>query len=395
MPALPARGNVEYPSPAENENSESSAMAKSNKKTNSAARPPDLDKLRAQLGKIDRELVKLINERAKTAVKIGLLKQKTGEAVYQPAREEEVLARAEQCNRGPLPNEDLRAVFRELISGARKLEKSLRVAFLGPAYSYSHLAAMERFGQAVELIPVSSIGAVFEEVNRDHVDFGLVPVENSTDGRVADTLEMFTRMPVRICAEVPLPIHHNLLARCGRNEIEEVYSRPQALSQCRNWLAKHLPRARTIEVTSTSTAAQLANDKPGVAAIASAQAGVHYGLNVVAENIEDNRSNVTRFAVIGQETGERTGDDKTAMMLEVEHRSGALADVINVFKRQKLNLTWIESFPVFESPGEYLFFVEMQGHEYDAKLRRAVAALERKTSRLVILGSYPRMGRTQ
>ena len=184
--------------------------------------------------------------------------------------------------------------------------KILRVAYLGPAYTYSHLAAIHRFGQSVELVPVATIQAVFEEVNRRHADFGIVPVENSTDGRVADTLDMFTRLPVKICGEVQMRIHHNLLGRSPRDEVREVYSRPQALSQCRNWLAKHLPGARTIEVTSTTTAAQLAQEKPGAAAIASVQAGIHYGLDVLAADIEDQSGNLTRFAVIGEETGPRT-----------------------------------------------------------------------------------------
>jgi chorismate mutase/prephenate dehydratase len=283
----------------------------------------------------------------------------------------------------------VRAVFRELIAGARSQVCELRIAFLGPLYSYSHLAAIHRFGQSVEFLPVGSIAAVFEEVNRGHCDFGIVPVENSTDGRVADTMDMFTRLPVRICGEVELEIHHALLAKCPRADIKEVYSRPQALSQCRNWLAKHLPLARTIEVTSTSTAAQLANEKPGAAAIASLQAGIHYGLNVLAEQIEDNPSNTTRFAVIGDQRHHRTGRDKTAMMFQVEHRPGGLADALNIFKRNRLNLTWIESFPLPGTKGAYLFFVEMEGHETDARLRRTIAALEKKTLRLEVLGSFP------
>ena len=195
-------------------------------------------------------------------------------------------------------------------------------------------------------------------------------------------------MRVRICGEIEFRIHHTLLGKCSRTEVREVYSKPQALSQCRNWLAKHLPAARSIEVTSTSTAAQLAGEKPGAAAIASRQAGMHYGLEVLAENIEDNPSNTTRFAVIGDQSPPRTGHDQTAMLFQVEHRPGALADAMMVFKRGKLNLTWIESFPTPGARG-YLFFVQMEGHQSDARLRHAVAALEKKTSRLEILGSFP------
>jgi chorismate mutase/prephenate dehydratase len=248
---------------------------------------------------------------------------------------------------------------------------------------------MQRFGQGVEYVPVGSIAAVFEEVERGHSDFGLAPIENSTDGRIADTLDMFTRVPVRVCGEVEMRIHHTLLGKCPRTDVKEVYSRPQAISQCRNWLAKHLPGARTVEVTSTTTAAQLAKEKPGAAAIASMQAAVHYGLDVLAENIEDNPSNSTRFAVIGGTAPPRTGNDRTAMLFQVEHRPGALADAMNIFKQHQVNLTWIESFPIPNSERAYLFFVEMEGHESDARLQRAVAALRRKALRLELLGSFP------
>ncbi len=270
------------------------------KGTTAGSRNASLQSLRGKMDRVDKQLVKLMNERAKVAVEIGKLKHNLGLSAYAPAREDEVLGRAAALNKGPLAERSVRAVFRELISGSRALEKELRVAYLGPAYSYSHLAAIHRFGQSVELIPVGSIAAVFEEINRRHADFGIVPIENSTDGRVADTLEMFTRLPAHICGEVQLRIHHNLLGKCPRSEVEEVYSKPQALSQCRNWLARHLPAARTIEVTSTSTAAQLAQEKPGAAAIASLQAGVHHGLQVLAADIEDNKGNLTRFAVIGE-----------------------------------------------------------------------------------------------
>ena len=347
--------------------------------------------MRSSIDKLDRELLKLCNNRAKLAIAIGKLKDDSGQDCYAPGREEEVLGKISDSNKGPLQTRAMRSIFRELISGSRSLErdKALRVAYLGPPYSFSHLASLEKFGDSVDHIPVGSISAVFEEINRAHVEYGLVPIENSTDGRVADTLDTFTRLPLKLCAEVRLPIHHNLLAKCARSDVTEVYSRPQALSQCRNWLAKNLPQARIHEVTSTSTAAQLARDKPGAAAVASRQAGLHYGLDIIAENIEDNASNVTRFAVIGQQAGDRTGRDKTAIMFNISHRPGSLADALTVFKRNKVNLTWIESFPIRGTTSDYLFFVDFEGHERDAKVKRSLTSLERKTERLVVLGSYP------
>ena len=248
---------------------------------------------------------------------------------------------------------------------------------------------MHRFGRTVEFVPVGTISAVFEEVNQRHSDFGLVPVENSTDGRIADTLDMFARLPVRICGQVDMHIHHTLLAKCPRVEVREVYSKPQAISQCRNWLAKHLPTARTIEVTSTTMAAQLAAEKPGAAAIASQQAGVEYGLEVLAENIEDNPHNATRFAVIGGQIPDRTGNDRTAILFQMDHRPGTLADAMNVFKRNKLNLTWIESFPVPGSDRAYLFFAEVETHPTESRFRRAMAALAAEGIEAGSLGGVP------
>lgn len=366
-------------------------------RTTTTAKPPagrgssSLTTLRGKIDKIDQKLIELINQRAKLALEIGQIKKEAGKPIYAPAREEDVLARMAALNPGPLRENCVRAVFRELISGSRALETHLRVAFLGPAYTYSHLAALHRFGQSVEFVPVGTIAAVFEEVNRGHAEYGLVPLENSTDGRVTDTLDMFTRLPLRICGEVQLRIHHSLLGKCERSEVREVYSKPQALSQCRNWLAKHLPAVRLIEVTSTGTAAQLALEKPGAAAIASVEAGQHYGLQAIAEKIEDNTGNVTRFAVIGDNDCDRSGTDKTSLMFQLEHKPGALADAMAIFKRNRLNLTWIESFPIpGQERGAYMFFIELDGHHREARVKRALESLEKKSLRYEFLGSYPR-----
>ena len=357
-------------------------------KKKASPRAADTVSLKRGLKRLDREIVKAINERAALAREIGQRKQTAEAPPFVASDDDDTLDSVVQRSKGPLKETSVRAVFRELLSGSRALLRELRVAHLGPLYSYSHLAAIHRFGQSVEFVPVATIAAVFEEVNRGGADFGLVPIENSTDGRIADTLDMFTRSPARICGEVELPIHHTLLATCPRGDIKEVYSKPQALSQCRNWLAKHLPGARPVEVTSTATAAQLAKEKPGAAAIASMQAGVHYGLDALAEQIEDNRTNTTRFSVIGKESAKRTGNDKTAMMFQLEDRSGALAEALGIFKRNRVNLTWIESFPIPGTERAYLFFVEMDGHETDLRVRRATTSLHKKTLRMEILGSF-------
>jgi chorismate mutase/prephenate dehydratase len=295
-----------------------------------------------------------------------------------------------EANEGPLDETSVKAIFREVMSGSRALQKILKVAYLGPEYSFSHLAAVDRFGQTVEFLRVGSIAAVFEEVNRGHADFGVVPLENSTDGRVADTLDMFLRLPqLKIIAEVRLPIHHHLLANCEQQEIRRIYSKPQALSQCRMWLSKNVPHASLHEVASTATAAELAQREPGAAAVASRPAASRYGLRVLFENIEDSPFNETRFAVIGlQETG-KTGHDKTAIMFRVAHEPGALVKALDTFKQNRLNLTWIESFPARTGTQEYVFFVDFEGHVDDPKVKRALANLQDHCEEVTVLGSYP------
>ncbi len=272
-------------------------------------------------------------------------------------------------------------------------QKAIRqnsIAYLGPEFSYSYSAAAKYFGATDSLQAVNTIGAVFEEIASGHSDYGVVPIENSTDGRIVDTLTMFIRNPIRICGEVLLPIHHNLLSKCDRKDIREVYSKPQALSQCRGWLTSHLPEARWVEVASTATAAKIATTTPNSAAVASREAGIHHGLDTIAECIEDNQDNVTRFAIIGDESVNATGDDKTSLMFQVPHKPGALADVMVMFRDNSLNLTWIESFPVPGKANEYFFFVELEGHESQPNVRAALNSLAKSAIRLDFLGSYPK-----
>ncbi|MCH7727348.1 MAG: prephenate dehydratase [Planctomycetes bacterium] len=351
-------------------------------------RRQSLPELQRKIERLDRDVVKQVNERAKLFEKIQKLQPEDHSPIVDVDGDQTWIEQLVGGSKGPLDARTIRQILGEMASGCRELVKPLRVAYLGPEYSYSHLAARERFGSSVELVPVATISAVFKEINQHQSDFGLVPLENSTDGRVTDTLDMFARLPVRICGEVQLRIHHFLLGKCERAAVCEVFSKPQALSQCRDWLSKHLPAARTVEMTSTAVAAQVAAEKPGAAAVASREAGLSYGLNVIAENIEDNKNNVTRFAVIGHETSRRTGNDKTSLMFEIPHSSGTLADAMGIFKRNRLNLTWIESFPMPGTKSEYLFFVELEGHVIEMKVKRALAALEKKTVRLEVLGSY-------
>ncbi len=365
-------------------------------KSAQAQRPPNLATLRGEIDRLDQELVQLLNRRAEIAARIGQLKNDHGLEVWSAAREDEVIAQALASSQGPLPSETLRIIFRELMSGSRALQRTIRVACLGPKYSYSHLAAVARFGEAVEHVPVGSIAAVFEEVNRRHVQFGLVPLENSTDGRIADTLDMFIKLPnLKIRAEVRLRVHHCLLGRCEWGQVRRVYSKSQALSQCRNWLGKNVPQAAKIEVVSTAAAAELAQREEFAAAVASRAAAGAYRLNVLAENIEDQPHNVTRFAVIAERGGERTGRDKTTLKIRLSNQSGSLAKMIAPFEKFGVNMTWIESFPNPNGGGtdrdpSYLFFIDIEGHVDDLHVQKALELARKKCEGLDILGSYPR-----
>jgi chorismate mutase/prephenate dehydratase len=350
----------------------------------------NLKGLRQQIDKFDLQILELLNKRASIASQIGKAKTDSGAEVFSAAREAEVIHNVLDANKGPLAEVSLRAIFRELISGSRAIQRVQKVAFLGPEYSYSHIAALERFGESVEYMRVGTISAVFEELNRKHIDLGVVPLENTTDGRIADTLDCFIRNPeIRICAEIRIKVHHHLLANCEQTEIRRVYSKAQAISQCRNWLSKNLPHATTHEVNSTADAARLAQSEPYAAAVASRQAGVRYGLRTLFSNIEDFAGNETRFAIIGLNDSARTGQDKTALMFQIGHQPGTLADVLAVFKQNKINLTWIESFPYPEAKGEYVFFLDFEGHREDPKIKKALGSLDKLCDLVNVLGSYP------
>ena len=348
--------------------------------------PPEVE-----LVHVDEQLLALLNKRASLYLQKMQGVKTPSKIVFSDLDQQQVWGMIDRSNQGPLSSAELKTIFRPLMSAGRQRIRSIRAAYLGPAYSFTHQAAISRFGEAADLVPVSTIATVFEEVNRGHVDFGLVPIENSTDGRIVDTLDMFTRLPLRICGEVQVHVHHNLLARCDRSDITEIYSKPQALSQCRDWLARNMPHARQIEVTSTSTAAQLARDKPNVGAVASHQAAVQYDVPIVAECIEDNQNNITRFAVIGDSVAEPTGSDRTAILLQIPHKPGSLSDALEAFRRNKINLTWIESFPLRQPQVGYLFFLDFEGHISEPRIKKTLTELQNlPPDRLEVLGSYPR-----
>ena len=349
-----------------------------------------LDELRQRIDDLDHQLVQLINERAKVVVEVGELKSKTDKPIYAPDREKQVFARITEANEGPLPDKTLKAIWRELMSGSFFLERPLRIGYLGPNGSFSHTAAMLKFGQSVEYKPLTDIGSIFDEVSKGHCDLGLAPVENSTGGGVIETLDALTSSDVKICAEVLLAIHQNLLANCAPEDIKRIYSKPEVFAQCHKWLGATLKGIQTIPVASTARAAQMAAEEDGAAAIGSITAAELYGLKVIYENIEDIANNVTRFLVLAKEDSKPTDADKTAILFSTSHKAGALSDVLEVFKRHEVNLTNIESRPSKKREWEYYFFMDFIGHRTDENARKAVEEARKHCLQLSILGSFPR-----
>lgn len=352
--------------------------------------------IRTAIDRIDREILDAIDRRARLVTELGTAGRATRAAdqtlvgrVAEATRRIRAVVDGE-IRAAAIPSDAQADILRHISSVCLQSLHEHRVAYLGPMHSYSHLAAVKFFGEGGNLAPVASIPAVFEAVTRHDANCGVVPIENSTDGRVVDTLGMFVRRRMQICGEVLMPIHHQLLSRTARERISEVYSKPQALSQCRGWLSNQLPQAKLVEISSTAAAARLAAEKPGAAAVASLEAGREYDLDVIDADIEDNPNNVTRFAVLGREEPAPTGDDKTAILFQVPHQPGALADTMTIFKKAGLNLTWIESFPKPESPNEYLFFIELGGHRSDNAVAETLHKMEQRSERLEVLGSYPR-----
>jgi len=349
-----------------------------------------LEELRKKIDELDHQLVKLLNERARVVVEIGTLKTRTDKPVYSPDREKDVLARIVKINEGPLPDGCLIAIWRELMSGSFVLERPLRIGYLGPAGSFSHTASMLKFGQSVEYEPLADIASIFDEVSKGHCDLGLAPVENTMGGGVIETLDALIESNVKVCAEVQMAIHHSLLGNCSLEEIEKIYSKPEVFAQCRNWLSATFKEAQTVPVASTARAAQIAADEPRAAAIGSNVAAELYGLRIICENIEDIANNITRFLVIGREDAKPTGEDKTAILFSTAHKAGALADVLDVFKRYGINLTNIESRPSRKREWEYYFFVDFLGHRMDKNIREGMDEARKHCLQLSILGSFPR-----
>lgn len=356
----------------------------------SLSRQESLDALRKKIDQVDEKIVGLLNERALLARRIGQAKSLEKEEVYVPSREKEILQRLPSLNRGPLQEEALRSIYREVLSASRSVEAPIRIAYFGPEATFTHMAAREKFGSSATLISLPSIADVFQEVSQQRADYGVVPIENSTEGAVTHTLDMLVEAEVRICAEIFLEIHLNVLSRSGRfEEIRRIVSHAQALAQCRRWLASHCPRLKVEETASTAQAAQTALQDGTAAAIASGMAKDYYGLEVVAANVEDHANNTTRFLVIGDHEPRPSGDDKTSIVFSVKDEVGILHRMLEPFARNRINLTKIESRPLKQKAWEYLFFLDFAGHIREPRVQKAIKKLEKSCIFIKVLGSYP------
>ncbi len=348
-----------------------------------------LTQIRQKIDGLDNQLVDLINQRLQLAAKIGELKRGARSRIYVAEREAQVLHRVRAANRGPLNAGSLEAIYREVMSAALALEKPLAIAYLGPEATNTHQAALRKFGASIDYQPMATLSDVFTAIDKGEADYGVVPVENSSEGAVRDSLDLFVKSDAKIVAELYLNIDHALLAHGPLARITTVYSKDHALAQCRQWLERHLPHARLVAVDSTVRGVQLAKRRRGAAAIAPRLAGERHGLPVVAERIQDAADNMSRFCVIGREASGPSGHDKTSLLVSLHDSPGALLKMLQPFSRRGLNLTKIESRPSRVRRWDYYFFLEVTGHHDDAAMQAVLRELRRTCPLVKWLGSYP------
>jgi chorismate mutase/prephenate dehydratase len=354
------------------------------------AKMTELEKLRKKIDGIDDEILALLNRRSEVVLEVGHIKRSQKTRFYKPDRERQILERLTASNSGPFPNDALSAIYREILSASLSLEEPLKVSCLGPLATFSHLAALRHFGSSAHFMPLRSIKEVFDAVERGEAEYGVVPIENSTEGVVSSTLDMFIDYDLKVAAEIILEVSHNLLSKApALSKVKRIYSIPIATAQCKQWLENHMRGIPVLEATSTARAAEMAKQEASAAAIASDLAARIYDLSLLARNIEDSRHNVTRFLVLSKVFPSRSGNDKTSIMFSIKDRPGSLYDILLPFKRAKINLTKIESRPSKRKAWEYIFFVDMQGHIEEKRLSRAIDAVKEECLYMKHLGSYP------
>ena len=354
--------------------------------------PGELSDYRKEIDRIDDEILRLLNERSKNVVEIGKLKkrQDAGANLHTPAREAAIIERLIAQNAGPFPSDAIRPVYREIMSASLSLEGPQKVAYLGPRATFTHMACTQKFGASAQYVPVNSIKDVFSEVERGRANFGVVPIENTTEGVVNHTLDMFIDSNLLIYGEVLQEVSHHLMSKSGvAEDVKKICSHPHAIAQCRNWLENNMPHVPVSEVASTARAAEMCLDDPSIAAIASELAAQLYGLKVIKSRIEDNLNNFTRFLVLSQKPPQRTGKDKTSLMLSIKDKVGALYDLLRPFASHGLSMTKIESRPSRRKAWEYIFFVDIEGHIEEERVKRALEEITGRCLFMKVLGSYP------
>jgi chorismate mutase / prephenate dehydratase len=345
---------------------------------------------RKSIDQLDAQIVHLLNERTKHVLAIGEMKRAAGEEIYAPHREGAVLNRVCRLNEGPITHDSLRAIYREIMSSALSLQKSMKIAYLGPEATFTHQAAIRRFGSSLSYASQKTIADVFTEVSKSRADYGVVPVENSTEGVVTHTLDMFVESDLKIVAQIVLPVQHCLLSNGPRSQIKKLFAHPQSLGQCRIWVQNNLPRVEIIETSSNARSAEFAAKDPATAAIAGLLAAEKYELGVLEYDIQDNAANATRFLVLGRQCSPPTGHDRTSLMVSITDKVGALHSAIAAFRRFRINMTKIESRPSKRKAWEYFFFIDCDGHMQDRKVEKALAHLGEHCNFVKVLGSYPR-----
>ncbi len=349
-----------------------------------------LNKLRAEIDKADAKIVEVINKRTGFVLEIGKLKEKNKAEVYAPDREHKVYQKVFGLNKGPMKNKSLEAIYREIMSASLALEKEITIGFLGPRGSFTHQACIQKFGSSLPFKPLKTIQDVFKSVEDTECDYGVVPIENSTEGGVSNTLDLFIDSTVHICSEISIPIQHNLMSVAGKlDKIKRVYSHPQIFGQCRQWILGNIPSAELIEASSSSKAVQMASEDKDSAAMASKLCAQIYDLKIIAKSIQDKTTNVTRFAILANGYPPKTGNDKTSLVVFLKDKVGALHDTLLYFKGCDLNLTRIESRPSKKRPWEYYFFIDFVGHCDNLKIQDMLKNLDDHCEVVKVIGSYP------
>jgi len=351
----------------------------------------NLDDIRKQIDAIDHQLLDLLSQRADLVHEVGVVKKRDGLQIYAPDREQALLTRLIDMNRGRLPEKSIRAIYREIMSAALALEDHLRIAYLGPEGTWTHQAAIKKFGHSVDYSPQANFADVFDQVARRKASYGVVPIENSTEGAVSHTLDLFVDSPLHICSQILMRIEHGLMAAVPREDIKTLYSHPQVFGQCRNWIHKHFPQTDLVEVSSTTKAAEIARDRAadGAAALGGTLAAEMYGLTMLEEAIQDRATNTTRFLVIGEKTCPPTGNDRTSLLFAIHDRPGSLVNALKAFDEFHINMSKIESRPSKRRDWEYIFYVDLAGHCEDPAVANALNELDKHCSMVKLLGSYP------